>query len=67
VEGHEEVPGAEEAVPYWSGCFASSSAVEVGGGVMAHGQQLPAAVLMFQVTEREIPALPFSFVFFPLL
>jgi hypothetical protein len=67
VEGHEEVPGAEEAVTCWSGCFAGGSAVEAGGGVVAHGRQLQAAVLLFQAVEREIPALPFSSVFFPLL
>jgi len=60
VEGHEEVPGAKEAVTCWSGCFAGSSAVEAGGGVVAHGRQLQAAVLLFQAAEREIPALPFS-------
>jgi len=46
-------------VPCWSSCFA--------GGVVAHGRQLQAAELLFQAAEREIPALPFSSVFFPLL
>jgi hypothetical protein len=64
VEGHEEVPGTEEAVPCWSGYFAGSSVVEAGGSVVTHGRQLQAAVLLFQVTEREIPALPFSSIFF---
>jgi len=50
-----------------SGCFAGGSAVEAGGGVVAHGWQLQAAVLLFQAAKREIPALPFSSVFFPLL
>jgi len=67
VEGHEEVPGAEEAVTCRSGCFAGGSVVEAGGGVVAHERQLQEAVLLFQAAEREIPALPFSSVFFPLL
>jgi len=46
-------------VPCWSSCFV--------GGVVAHGRQLQAAVLLFQAAEREILALPFSSVFFPLL
>jgi hypothetical protein len=28
VEGKEELPGTEEAVPCWSGCFASTTVVE---------------------------------------
>jgi hypothetical protein len=39
-EGEEELPGAEEAVRCWSGCFAGGAAVEAGGGVVAHGQRL---------------------------
>jgi len=35
-EGEEELPGAEEAVRCWSGCFAGGTAVEADGGVMAH-------------------------------
>jgi len=54
-------------VPCWSGCFAGGSTVEAGGGVVAHGQQLQAAVLLFQAAEREIPTLLFSSVFFPFL
>jgi len=54
-------------VPCWSDCFTGGAAVEVGGGVVAHGWQLQAAVLLFQVAEREVPSLPLSsnvFVFF---
>jgi len=36
VEGKEEFPGTEEAVPCWSGCFAGGVVVEAGGGVVAH-------------------------------
>jgi len=39
-EGEEELPGAEEAVRCWSGCFVGGAAVEAGGGVVAHGQRL---------------------------
>jgi hypothetical protein len=60
MEGEEELPGAEEAVPCWSDCIAGGAAVEVGGGVVAHGRQLQAAVLLFQAAEREVPALPLS-------
>jgi len=38
VEGKEELPGMEEAVPCWSGCFAGTAVVEAGGGVVAHGR-----------------------------
>ena len=34
---------------------------------VTHGQKLWAAVLLFQMAEREVTALPFSSVFFPLL
>jgi hypothetical protein len=34
---------------------------------VTHGQKLWAAVLLFQIAEREVTALPFSSVFFPLL
>jgi len=53
MEGEEELPGAEEAVPCWSDCFAGSAAVEAGGGVVAHERQLQVAVLLFQAAERE--------------
>jgi len=46
-------------VPCWSDCFTGGAAVEVGGGVVAHGWQLQAAVLLFQVAEREVPSLKF--------
>jgi hypothetical protein len=44
----------------WFGCFAGSAAVEVGGGVVAHGRRLQAAVLLFQTAEGEILPLPLS-------
>ena len=47
-------------MPCWSGCFAGSAAVEAGGGVVAHGWQLQAAMLLFQAAEREVTALPLS-------
>jgi hypothetical protein len=67
VEGKEELPGTEEAMPCWSGCFAGGAVVEVGGGVVAHGRQLQAAVLLFQAAEREVTALLFIFLANPLL
>jgi hypothetical protein len=59
-EGEEELPGAEEAVRCWSGCFAGGAAVEAGGGVMAHGLRLQTVTLLFQTVEKEAPTLPFS-------
>jgi hypothetical protein len=41
--------------------------VEAGGGVVAHGRWLQAAVLLFQTVEGEVTALPFSSVCLPLL
>ena len=41
--------------------------VEAGGGVVAHGRRLQAAVLLFQTVEGEVTALPFSSVCLPLL
>jgi len=41
--------------------------VEAGGGVVAHGRRLQAAVLLFQTVEGEVIALPFSSVCLPLL
>jgi len=38
--------------------------VEAGGGVMAHGRRLQAAMLLFQAAEREILPLPLSSIFF---
>jgi len=32
----------------WPGCFTGGAAVEVGGGVVAHGRRLQAAVLLFK-------------------
>jgi hypothetical protein len=34
--------------------------VEAGGGVVAHGRQLQAMVLLFHAVEREVPTLPLS-------
>jgi len=62
-EGEEGLPGAEEAVPCWSDCFAGGAVVETGGGVAAHGRRLQAVVLLFQAAKKEAPALPFSSVF----
>jgi hypothetical protein len=59
-EGEEELPGAEEAVRCWFGCFAGGAAVEAGGGVMAHRRRLQIVTLQFQTVEKEAPALPFS-------
>jgi hypothetical protein len=59
-EGEEELPGAEEVVRCWSGCFAGGAAVEAGGGVVAHGWRLQTVTLLFQTVEKEAPALPFS-------
>jgi len=67
VEGKEELPGIEEAMPCWSGCFAGGAVVEAGGGVVAHGRQLQAAVMLFQAAEREVTALLFIFLANPLL
>jgi len=58
VEGKEELPGTEEAVPCWFGYFAGGAAVEADGGVVAHGRQLQAAVLLFQAAKREVTAIP---------
>ena len=63
-EGEEELPGAEEAVRCWSGCFAGGAAVEVGGGVVAHGRRLQTVMLLFPAAEREILPLPLSSIFF---
>ena len=54
-------------MPCWSDCFAGGAVVETGGGVVAHGRQLPAAVLLFRAAEREVTAPPYSSVSFPLL
>jgi len=59
-EGEEELPGAEEAVRCWSVGFAGGAAVEAGGGVVAHGRRLQTVTLLFQMVEKEAPALPFS-------
>jgi hypothetical protein len=48
-------------------CFAGGAVVEAGGGVVAHGRRLQAAVLLFQTVEGEVTALPFSSVCLPLL
>jgi len=40
--------------------LAASLAVETIGGVVAHGRQLQAAVLLFQAAERDVIALPLS-------
>jgi hypothetical protein len=53
VEGKEELLGAKEVLPCWSGCFAGSAAVEASGGVVAHGQQLQAARCCFK-RQREM-------------
>jgi len=37
-------------------CLAGLAAVEAGGGVVAHGRQLQAAVLLFQAVERDVTA-----------
>ena len=50
----------------WSGCFFGGAVVEAGGGVMAHGRRLQAAMLLFQAAEREILPLPLSSIFFVL-
>ena len=60
MEGKEELPNAEEALPYWSGCFAGDAVMEASGGVMAHGRHLQVAVLLFQPMEREFTTLPLS-------
>jgi hypothetical protein len=42
-EGGVELPGAGEAAPCWSACFAGSAVEEAGGSVVAHGRRLPEA------------------------
>jgi len=59
-EGEEELPGVEEVVHCWSGCFAGGAAVEAGGGVVVHGWRLQTVTLLFQTVEKKAPALPFS-------
>jgi hypothetical protein len=63
-EGEEELPGVEEAVRRWSGCFAGGAAAEAGGGVVAHGRRLQTVILLFPAAEREILPLPLSSIFF---
>ena len=48
----------------WPGCFTGGAAVEVGGGVVAHGQRLQAAVLLFKRRrERDLFLFPSPLVF----
>jgi hypothetical protein len=67
MEGKKNLPGAEEAAACGSECFAGGAVVEAGGGAVAHGRRLQAAVLLFQTVEGEVTALPFSSVCLPLL
>jgi len=48
----------------WPGCFTSGAAVEAGGGVVAHGRRLQAAVLLFKrQRERDFFLFPSPLVF----
>jgi len=50
----------EEVVRCWFGCFTGGAAVEAGGDVVAHGQQLQTVMLLLQTVEKKAFVLPFS-------
>jgi len=58
--GGEKLPGMEEVVCCWSGCFAGGAAVEAGGGVVAHRWRLQTVMLLLQAVEKKAYVLPFS-------
>jgi len=62
--GGEKLPGVEEVVRCWSGCFAGGAAVEAGGDVVAHRRRLQAAMLLFKRRRERFLPLPLSSGFF---